>query len=242
MESPTAMKSSILDLIDFTTPNADWKNFDGFLNEINHEAITNRIKIRQRIISVGGGNKIVTAGYAAGCCGGENKENAKKWRRMALYITDICNVSTHTDVCYVCRRKKNVSARICCGDCLEITNSSKIYYVGIVSYNRNLTIVTTANHIMFCYGITHGHRIDILCKSVTASKWNDINIFNWNIHLDMVGVHNEHCFNKHSPCKCVKLSKQIFYMNLYKFTIFIHINLEIKDIIYTIMRWFININ
>jgi hypothetical protein len=124
--------------------------------------------------------------------------------------------------------------------------------------------VTITDHIMFCYQIQSGYRVDILCKSVTASKWNDISVIIPNknvscsagnicdafqnvtdpIHLDMVGVHNEHCFNKYSPCKCVKLSKQILDINLCKYTIFKYINLlmEDPDTIGVIMKWFIHID
>ncbi len=242
METSTTMKSSILDLIDFTTPNADWKDFSGFLNEINHELITNHMKIRQRIIPATNGNKIVTAGYATGCCAcGDDRY--EKWRRIALYVIDNQHPSdVKSDRCYTCEKKCEPFCEWLCGDCFEAVNSSKIYNMGIVSYNRNLTIVTTINHIMFCYGITHKCRIDILCKSVTASKWNDVNLnTDVPVHLDMVGVHNEHCFNKYSPCKCKKLSKQIFDMNLRKYTIFKYIDLlaEVTDTIGAIMKWFI---
>jgi hypothetical protein len=252
--------TSILDLIDFTTPNANWKNFDGFLNEINHEVITNRIKIRQRIIPICGGNKIVTAGCAEGCCDIDNHQY-EKWRRVALYIIEApCDAFFGDNNCNICRKKYEprdcviiedynpITSSVYCDDCLEVVNSSKTYHIGAVSFNRILTIVATTNHIMFCYEITSGHRVDILCKSVTASKWNDIRMIVPNkddpIHLDMVGVHNEHCFNKYNPCKCVKLSKQIFNINLCKYTIFKYIDLlmEDPDAIGVIMKWFIQID
>jgi hypothetical protein len=250
--SAKPLKSSILRLIDFTTPEADWLETLPSVGQINYWHIINRIKIRQRIIPINSGNMIVTAGYAEGCTGIEHEEY-DMWIRLGSFV--MANIAqTKPDILYIACdicKKELPYCRIspCCDRCSELVKSIKIHRMGdFPPYYRNFTVLTAKNHMMCCRKIDDvpaQYHVDVMCKSVTKSEWKDLLIFNNDapVHLGMIGVHNEHCFNKHSPCKCKELSKQIFAMNLVKYTNFKYVGAlsEVRDVMVFIMKLFITI-
>jgi len=243
------MRHSILDLIDFTTVNADWK-LPLSTDNICYFSITNRIKIRQKIIPVCGGNMVVTAGCVP-------NDGWEVWESLALSIVDgehRINEVPSPSVCCVCEQyyvteKKGPN---CCTDCIKLIKSVSIPEYEAHCY-KGLTILAINNHMMFCFKVFNGtYRVHTMCKSITMSKWKDIAIFNIAVnsrvcesmdptHMDIVGVNNEHCLNKYSPCKCKKISEQIFAMNLEKYKLFRNV-CKLNDLLLEITLCFITIN
>lgn len=224
--SKRSTKSSILDIIDFSTPEAKWLDKMPSPDSVNYWHITNRIKIKQRIIPKHR-SKIVTAGYALG---GEYE----KWRQIALYFLG-CEVLYSSLYCGICAKFLSQCESDLCCDCKNIVRPMKKHVVGeveliIPTRTQALTILTSKNHAVFCFEIKpqgdhksarsqFDYRVVVMCKSITESKWKNIDSKE-PVHLDITGINVEHCHNPHSPCKCKKLSREIFEMNLANYTLF----------------------
>lgn len=218
-KSQKVKRASILDLMDLTTPNADWIKIMPSAETFDYYAVTNRLKTRQRVVASGGGNKIVTAGYEENIHRSTDEECPITGPAHSLLKALEGSVPLSTEL-------------------LELKNRfnpqevGEMGVLGILKYK--LTILTTENHILFCRRVNAPHKfvIDALCKSVTDSKWktsmlappfpfiareNDVNK---QFHLDTVGVYTEHCDNENCTCKCKRLSDQIFRANCTKYITF----------------------